>query len=606
VVQVAENEELLDIANDYLQFVTKFFEVINASAAHIYHSALELCPTSSIIRKLYYHRRTTRMPKVAIGASESWDPTIAISGKDHYTGPCIWSPCGRFVAAQTGEAVEIRNQLTLELITILQPTETFHHLTGPLAYSPDGRSIACASDTAIIIWDIQTGGVAKEIECSSNNISLVWSPDGRTLCTINSGDRETFIVHTHDVSSGTTSSPGTLQSGDIPHLWTNGGSFYVTETVWGRYHGHTINIFEIGSTLAKIQWLFSPSTRSEARVGSFSPTTFRISVSDGDTLYIFNLRNAKHLLAKTGNFHSHCFSSDGRLFAASQESGVHVWEHPPGSSRYTPWREFQCQGWSNSPLQFSPAPSSILGHSGDTLQVLRLHLPTAPAGHDQQYVGLSRSGTHVATAHKTGSIVKIINLLARTPLQFIDTGVWIKGLVLTGNVLLVAGLGDLRAWLLTEEGVVDSVNGGKKVGRNDSIWAIPQSQPPWMFRVEGQVGIIKKGGDVLHVYHTETGEVLHPTQAPQHFSGCWYNLSKQHCGRDYLCYHNLSQGDTPLEDSWQIPQTTMRERWVKDPEGKHRLWVPVEWRMEWDSADWCHSITTQFSHLGGRLVIIKF
>jgi WD40 repeat protein len=197
-----------------LQFVTKFFEVINVSATHIYHSALELCPMSSIIRKLYYHRRITRLPKVAIGTPESWDPTIAISGKDHYNGPCTWSPCGRFVAAQTRKAVEIRNQLTLELITILQPTETIPHLTGPLAYSPDGRSIACASDTAIIIWDIQTGGVAKEIECSANNISLVWSSDGRTLCTINSGDQGTFVVHTHDVSSGTTSSPGTLESGD--------------------------------------------------------------------------------------------------------------------------------------------------------------------------------------------------------------------------------------------------------------------------------------------------------------------------------------------------------------------------------------------------------
>jgi hypothetical protein len=89
VNQVAGGKELFDIADDYLEFVTKFFEVIKVSAAHIYHSALELCPTSSIIRKLYYHRRTTRMPKVAIGTPDSWDPTIAVSGKDQYDGPCI-------------------------------------------------------------------------------------------------------------------------------------------------------------------------------------------------------------------------------------------------------------------------------------------------------------------------------------------------------------------------------------------------------------------------------------------------------------------------------------------------------------------------------------
>ena len=225
--QVAKDKELLDIAEDCFQFLTMFFEVINVSAPHIYHSALELCPTSSIIRKLYYHRRIVCLPKVVIGAPDSWDPTISISGKDDYNGLCAWSPCGRFVAAHTGKAAEIRDPLTLELITILQPTETNPRLKGPLAYSPDGRSIACASDTAIIIWDIQTGGVAKEVKRSTESISLVWSSDGQTLCVIGSEDRVTFVVHTSDVSSGTTLSSNTLQSGENPHLWTYDESFRV-------------------------------------------------------------------------------------------------------------------------------------------------------------------------------------------------------------------------------------------------------------------------------------------------------------------------------------------------------------------------------------------
>ena len=82
-------------------------------------------------------------------------PNYSHFRKGPYIGLCTWSPCGRFVAAQTRKVVEIRSQLTLELTTILQPPETITDLTGPLAYSPDGRSIACASDIAIIIWDIQ-------------------------------------------------------------------------------------------------------------------------------------------------------------------------------------------------------------------------------------------------------------------------------------------------------------------------------------------------------------------------------------------------------------------------------------------------------------------
>jgi hypothetical protein len=239
--------------------------------------------------------------------------------------------------------------------------------------------------------------------------------------------------------------------------------------------------------------------------------------------------------------------------------------------------------------------------------VLRLHkLPRHFKNRIQHYVGFSRSGAGIATTSEGSHTVNITSLLAQPSLQFIDAGMWINGLVLTGNILLVAGSKDVVAWLLTEEGVVGGVTGGRNVCRSDRVWTVSHSQSPWVFSVEGQVGIIKQDGDALHVYDTETGEVLHPTQAPQHFSGRWHNLSESHWGRDYLCYHNLPQCATPPEDSWQISRAAVREGWVKDPEGKRRLWVPFEWRTDWDPADWCHDATTQLSSIGGRPVLIKF
>ena len=503
--------------------------------------------------------------------------------------------------------MEIRNQLTLELITTLQSTEAAPRLTGPLAYSPDGRSIACASDTAIIIWDIQTGGVAKEIECSPNNISLVWSSDGQTICTI--GTKGQVAVHTYDISPGTISSPGALHSEDDPHLWTDKESFWVMTTVRGRYPRRTIDIFKLGSTLTKIRsFAFSPSGYSEFEISSFSPTTRHISILDGHTLRIFDIQNSKCLLDTTGRFLSHCFSADGIFFAASQESGVHIWKYAFG--RYLPSTEFQCQGWSTSPLRFSPTPSSILGHSGNILQVLRIHEPpTSLKTRRQQCVGLSCSGTHVATAYKLGHTIQITNLLAQTPPQFIDTSMVIEGLVLTGNVLLVVDFARLTAWLLTGEGLVDGFPGDRPVGRSDSIWTIPRKMPcgdSWTFSVEGQVGVIKRDANSLYIYHTETGEVFHPTQAPRHYSDNWYHLGEALCGRHYLRCHNLLQCDIPPEDSWQNSRAALREGWVKDPEGKHRLWVPVEWRTDWDPTDWRHDATTQFSLLEGVPVLIKF
>ena len=44
---------LVEIAAGCLRFVTEFFEVIDLSRPHIYHSALLRTPPSSIIRKPY-------------------------------------------------------------------------------------------------------------------------------------------------------------------------------------------------------------------------------------------------------------------------------------------------------------------------------------------------------------------------------------------------------------------------------------------------------------------------------------------------------------------------------------------------------------------------
>ena len=610
--QVSKDEHLLDIAEDCFQFVTKFFEVINVSATHIYHSALELCPVSSIIRDLYYHRRIVHSPKILFGTPDSWTKTIGISGKDGYDGSCIWSPCGRFVAAQMGGAVEIRSQLTLELITTFHPTETIPHLKSPLAYSPDGRSIACASDTAIIIWDVQTGGAAKEIECSANNLSLVWSSDGRMICTINPGDWGEFIVHIYDASSGTTLLTGTLwQSRNIPHLWTDDESFRVMTAKRSEYVGwHIIEIFKVEPTsLTKIQ-SFTLPLADTAVIESFSPTAHHISTSDDSTLCILDIRSSECLLYKQSRFSSHSFSSDGSRFAAYRSDVVCLWEYD--SSCYVQLRAMERHHLSNSSLRFSPTPSSLLGCTGGVLWVWRLHeLPTLID--DVEYVGLSRSWTCTATTRKLENTVTITDLLAQNPPQFIDTDRKIKGMVITGNVLLVAGSGQLIAWLLTEDGLVDGVIGDRRVSRSDSIWSI--SQPTqgtewefeWELQVEGQVGFIVLPGNVSHVYDTETGEVLSTKEPPGDVQSTTYKLNSFYWGREYLRLHNLHQCDTAPGDRWKTSEATLQEGWVKDAEGKHRLWVPADWRGHWNIEDWRHDVTTQFSYLGdGVQVVIKF
>jgi WD40 repeat protein len=215
--QAARNEELLNTARDCYHFVTKFFEPINVSATHIYHSALELSPLSSIVRRLYYHQWHTPLPRVVAGTPGSWDQTTAISQKDRYNS-CTWSPCGQFFATQAQQVVEIWDPLTFELLSTLTTPDA--HLIGGPAYSPDGLSLASLSNTSLIIWDIQTGGVAKEIRHdTTRHASLVWSLDGGTICTI-FGDwfGGPWTVYTCNVTLDTRLSYGTLHSREKPYL----------------------------------------------------------------------------------------------------------------------------------------------------------------------------------------------------------------------------------------------------------------------------------------------------------------------------------------------------------------------------------------------------
>ena len=204
--------------------MTKFFEPINVSATHIYHSALELSPLSSIVRKLHYHRRPNPFPRVVVGTPDSWDPSVAIPNSRHSSIFSVtWSPCGQFVAMRTEEAVEIRDALTSGLFSTLQPTEPTSELTGGPTYSPDGRSIACVSGAMIIIWDIQTGGVVKEIQRDEAvGASLVWSLGGRAIGTMSRyAWTAPWCTWVYDVALGTALSHIKLQSRGGPYLWAH-------------------------------------------------------------------------------------------------------------------------------------------------------------------------------------------------------------------------------------------------------------------------------------------------------------------------------------------------------------------------------------------------
>ena len=602
--------------------MTKFFELINVSATHIYHSALELAPFSSVVRRLYYHHRATPLPRVLLGIQDLWDQKIAVSsGSIHPYDSFTWSPCGQFIAIQTNKAVEVHDPPSLELLSTLEPTTSTFSLIGQLAYSPDGHSLASPSHNGVIIWDIQTGGMTKEIGCNYTNtsdVSLVWSLDGGMICTISTIALDLYPLrvysHTlrvHNIASGTTSSFADLWSGSTPHLWAHNKSFRIMTRTWSQDgKGHVVQIFEVGSVLTRIESFNIHSwTNNWDHYGSFSPTTYHISISSYDHLVVLDIRNSECLLEQNGDLPVHCFSSDGSFFAASICSDVRIWKYT--SNHYTPWREFQTwqtgTGIRSFPLQFSPTYSSISRCFDGTLQVWCLDGPpfaSHPNSCGMPLGTLSHCGTYMAAGHVGNSTVTITNPPSQTPFQFIDTDMEIESLALTGNILLVHNSDMIVAWRLMEEGAVDGACTNGRADRNSSIWAVPLSdwQLHTLISVEDQTVVIRQEEYFICAYHTETGEELDPAQVlPNSCDREYHRISQIQLGQHYPHYVVQDGGN------WGIPWTTPEEGWMKDLQGKHSLWIPVEWRNFVHYVSGLNDITTVLFELPGRgTVIIRF
>ena len=634
--QVAEDNQLLGIARDYLQFTTNFFEVIDVSATHIYHSALEQSPLSSIIRKLYHHQQPHPSPRVVIGIPDSWDSSIAsISIDSCQYRSSTWSPCGQFVAVRTHNALDIRDASTLKLLSTIQLTKLLSTIQSAVvatefwrvhAYSPDGHSLACCSDIGIVIWDTQTGGVVKRIthNYAANVLELAWSLDGMTIGTISPWEGY-HTVCTYDVASGARQSSSTFLSMDSGYLWAHDRSFRVMRTA-RDYQSPVVDIIEVGSTLTRVEQF---PIQYYSSLGAFSPTTYRISVffpgncAPGTTFVILDIRSSEVLLQETGSYWQYTFSPDGTFFVATAAGHVSIWRYT--SSCYTWWREFQ-----QTPVtvQFSPTSPLILSYSYGLLDISYLDSPASLAvgsvikTHGRPWDAFSPDSTYIAIAHQGESTIAITNLDSQdsSPSQFINANFEILGIALTGNVLLVKGPDAVVAWLLTEEGVIGRTFNNTRADCNNSLWMwmiaprpIPLGQPPQLlydganvsnalvFSVEGEIAAIRLDEHPIRVYNTKTGEILKSHKAPQSYNHFNYLFPDQ-CER----YHqDLLKHCGPLKYNWPVLETTLHDGWVKDSEGKHRLWLHVRWRSP-DTIDRLHNGTTLRLTILSELVIIRF
>jgi WD40 repeat protein len=295
----------LNLVNDYIRFVITFFEVINTSAPHIYHSALLLSPRTSMVHKL--HKAYVRpLARVVRGLPISWDPVVATADCGDYIWEVAWSSCCRFVAASTPKAVEVLDAVTLERL------HTFKHpVTGEtrwLSFSPDSRSLTLFShgDYGIITWDLQTGGRIGAIPSAANTppvkyFSSAYSVDGKVVAVAYRENYTVTVISTYNLVSGThIYSHRVLEGRIVPSIWTHGEYLRFATVKPG-----SITVWEVGftsiHTLTEVESLPAPDD-----IGSeeclFLPTRSRLAfILNRKAVLVWDARDSKLLLNFASN-----------------------------------------------------------------------------------------------------------------------------------------------------------------------------------------------------------------------------------------------------------------------------------------------------------------
>jgi len=630
---VASDQELLDTARDCFQFFSRFFEAIKYSAPHIYHSALELSPEDSIVRHHYYQQTLgDYTPHMVCGIPKSWEHPAVINGKYR---SYAWSPCGQFLSAQTPTSVEIWDSLTLEKQSSLQlprPAHTYeppYHVQDTLSYSPDGCSLVSFSGSAIAIWDIQTGGVVKKIECNDigiHPVSLVWSLDGQTIGAVFPGEARTWVVCVYDIDLGVKVSTGTLQSLFKPHLWSHNNTLQVMTILSSEDSLAIVNILEIWPTFinapTKSFSIILNLSPILLHTISFSPAVYRISAISNElnlqAIVILDMQSSKVLLVEEGHFTSTCFSPDGSLVLASTSSSdTNIWKYC-SEEGYTLWMRYP--DWSNflSDRQyyqlFSPTLSSVLISRSLCFEVKQLDISSTPHRNRYwHYEQFSTYGTYVVTAPDGGEIVTITNL-KEIYSQSIEPGFSIYGLLLTGNVLFVFGHDKFAGWHLTEEGMIDNASGNGVSDEDGRLWTI--STPGWSpkFWNDGVTGAVCSSAQYILCFNVETGEKFDfvPDEVPSLFGNSWGGFDSGPGNFEgqfrYFNYCRFSLHNSPPKDNLPINIPQYTDGWVKYPKGKHqhKLWLPTHWRSDQHGAHWLNNVTTLRLDTTSGLVIIKF
>jgi len=615
----------LDLVNDYFRFVTGFFEGINTSAPHIYHSALPQSPRTSIVRRLY-ERYAHPLVRVARGVPTSWDPTIATIKRSNGIQCIAWSPCSRFIAisSQDSAGVQILDAVTLKQLNSFTPP---HRSTQLLAFTPTNRLLMwLGGDPRVFTsWDIQTGVQASEIpiEGPPHARSITHSGCGTMLGVLFHGNPS--VINTYDTISGTLMHCHSVEGVRAGTFWTHDNCVRFT-----TFRPGFITICEVGfaSQLPPTEVESLPTPNDfDTNLSLFLPVPPRLAfIGPGKTVLVWDAQYSKLLLDSTdvGNPNTMTFSSDGHFFTCGTFSPeIYLWKESP--TGYILHRKliYDDVGVGYCEPFLSPDGQSIIAYGGGHRLQLNLwrttdssspssSLPTQGLHPTDRFViGFSPDGLLAAAARLLDNTATVFDLKSGATQLIIDAGHCIHGLGLAGSaVVAVISYGTVVTWNLPTgphviDARVDSSDGVRttKLDLSASIYELP----PDTVSISPDLNYIAvtDGGGVFNSWDVPAGKSLMYAWTGSWAHSSWFTPDGRELwflgsgrGEGWAIVRDSETNITKLEPfgptrgppeghPWQPPRgcRVTGDGWVLNSTGKRLLWLPPRWRSHERAVD---------------------
>ena len=609
--------------------MTGYFEIINASAPHIYHSALVFTPQKSIVRKLY-ESHACPFTRVVRGLPVSWDRTTAATTRPSNIRVAARSPCDRFIAitwVQVGTTkIEVLDSVTLQQLQTIEHPWPESTTPEALAFSPDGRILTHVGSRGhelfVVSWDLQTGDVASAIRWQGPGImdgtpSIVYFADGKTVgvcCRYSYGSDSTCVF---DVASGVHTHSYQLTRADnhAKIVWTHGECLRFT-----TFGTKTINIWEVGFTPdaipAKVETLPGPEgvdlENAKTVNARFLPAPCRLAFNHFDRVIVWDAQNSKYLLHCTDAWFENLmtFSSDGRFFACFADGlGVYLWKE--SATGYI-LHEILALKTSIYHLLLSRNGDSIVAFGGTTIRLWRTKgYATSPSSVSTRaqdtgafnLLDFSPNGMFAAVARQRDETVIVLNLKSGVPQLTIDADMEVYGLGVIGNTVTVIGDVEFITWDLPTG---DRVPGAKMTQEDSVRSAYPRGTNPFGHTSGASISLdsrnlaithldlVAKG--ILQLYDKSTGNELGQYTAgrgtPFFAPGgrdLWI-VGDNGCGEVVRVGDGEQErldikGRVDIEDPpdgypWASPRgyRVTDNRWILGPDEKRLLMLPPPWQ----------------------------